>query len=410
MKVAIMGGSFNPVHIGHLIIADTVISNLDYDRVICVPAFVSPFKTDAGVENPHDRLDMLVSSIAGDPRLTVDDCELRRKGVSYTIDTVSDIIRRYCPDGKPGLIIGDDLAFDFMQWYKSAEILKRAEVIIAQRLHPIGTGMPPFPFPHKRLDNEIANVSSSMVRERIARGKSWRYLVPDGARLVIEDKQLYRPLSGGLEQPEKIKKLKKTSAFLSRLVYMENEVRALVSPSRFLHSRNTALLCYDLCAHYRLDPMKGYLAGIVHDICKSFPEKELLRLAKQDSLTEKDGAEIIKMERKNTSLLHASAGAALLKERYHIQDEDVLEAVRCHTMGRETMGHLAKIVFMADKIEVSRPEVKPSLRELCVRPLVSLDELFTAVLDETVIFLRSKKQDIFEETLRLLDSMSGKST
>ncbi|MDR2193723.1 MAG: nicotinate (nicotinamide) nucleotide adenylyltransferase [Treponema sp.] len=400
MRIAIFGGSFNPVHIGHLIIADAVLSHFEYDRVICVPSFISPFKPDLGVENYQDRLDMLASSIAGDPRLTVDDCELRRKGVSYTIDTMSDIVRRYCPDGKLGLIIGDDLAGDFMRWYKSDEILEKADIIIAQRLYPIKRDMPQLSFPHTTLDNEIIGISSSMVRERIERGKSWRYLVPAGARIVIENKQLYKPLSSCLE---------KTSVSFSYIVYMENEVRTLVSPSRFLHSRNTALLCYDLCAHYGLDPMKGYFAGIVHDICKSFHEEELLRLAEQDSLAENDGKEITKIERKKTSLLHARAGAALLKERYHLQDKDVLEAVRCHTVGRETMGPLAKIVFIADKIEVSRPEVKPFFRELCARPSMSLDELFIAVLNETIIFLMSKNQDISEGTLRLLGSMSRKS-
>ncbi|MDR0557073.1 MAG: nicotinate (nicotinamide) nucleotide adenylyltransferase [Treponema sp.] len=405
MRLAILGGSFNPVHIGHLALADAVISTLHYDRVIFVPAFVSPFKPDANVENPQDRLDMLVSSIAGDPRLTVDDCELRRKGVSYTINTVDDIIRRYYPDGKPGLVIGDDLARDFTRWYKSDEILERADVIIVRRLYREGMDAPVFPFPHTALDNEIMDISSSTIRERIARDKNWRYLTPAGARSVIEDRRLYKPLdkplSGGLEKPEVAERAKKNAPF-SQIVYMEQEARALVSPSRFLHSRNTALLCYDLCVRYGLDPLKGYLAGIVHDICKSFPEEELVRLARTD------GEGMTKMERKKPSLLHARAGAALLKERYRVQDEAVLEAVRCHTMGRENMGPLAKIVFMADKIEVSRPEVKPSLRELCARPSVSLDELFAVALEETVIFLMSKEQDVSERTLHLLASMSGK--
>ncbi|MDR1073738.1 MAG: nicotinate (nicotinamide) nucleotide adenylyltransferase [Treponema sp.] len=404
MRIAILGGSFNPVHIGHLALADAVISTLRYDRMIFVPAFVSPFKPDASVENPQDRLDMLVSSIAGDPRLTVDDCELRRKGVSYTISTVVDIIRRYCPDGKPGLIIGDDLARDFARWYKSDEILEKADVIIARRMYREERNAPVFPFPHTTLGNEIMDISSSNMRERIAQDKNWRYLTPAGARSVIEDRRLYkpRPLYGGLEEAETAETMKKHAPF-SQIVYMENEVRTLANPPRFLHSRNTALLCYDLCARYRLDPLKGYLAGIVHDICKSFPEEELVRLAR------KDGEEMTKMERKKTSLLHARAGAMLLKERYHIQDEAVLEAVRCHTTGKENMGPLAKIVFMADKVEVSRPEVKPSLRELCVRPSLSLDELFAVVLEETVTFLMSKEQDISEGTLRLLASMSGKS-
>ncbi|MDR2783676.1 MAG: nicotinate (nicotinamide) nucleotide adenylyltransferase [Treponema sp.] len=401
MRVAILGGSFNPVHIGHLALADAVISTLRYDRVIFVPAFVSPFKPDADIENSQDRLDMLVLSIAGDPRLTVDDCELRRKGVSYTSSTVGDIIGRYCPDGKPGLVIGDDLAPDFTQWYKSDEILEKADVIIAGRIYKEGMDAPVFPFPHTALDNGIMDISSSNVRERIAQDKNWRYLIPAGARSVIEDRRLYKPRSGGLEEPEAMKK--NVSMPFSQIVYMENEVRTLVSPSRFLHSRNTALLCYDLCVRYGLDPLKGYLAGIVHDICKSFPEEELFRLAR------KDGEELTKMERKKTSLLHARAGAALLKERYHIQDEAILEAVRCHTTGKENMGPLAKIVFMADKVEVSRPEVKPSLRELCARPSLSLDELFAVALEEIVAFLMVKEQDISEGTLRLLASMSRKS-
>jgi nicotinate-nucleotide adenylyltransferase len=416
MRIAILGGSFNPVHIGHLALADAVISTLRYDRVIFVPAFVSPFKPDADAENPQDRLDMLVSSIAGDPRLTVDDCELRREGVSYTISTAVDIIRRYCPDGKPGLIIGDDLARDFTQWYKSDEILEKADVIIARRIYREGMDALVFPFPHTALDNEIMDISSSNVRERIAQDKNWRYLTTAGARAIIEDRGLYKPrskpLSGGLEEPEAVETMKRNApthasarapVSFSQIVYMENEVRTLVSPSRFLHSRNTALLCYDLCARYGLEPLKGYLAGIVHDICKSFPEEELFRLAR------KDGEEMTKMERKKTSLLHARAGATLLKERYSIQDEAVLEAVRCHTTGRENMCPLAKIVFMADKIEVSRPEVKLSLRELCARPSLSLDELFAVVLEETVTFLMSKEQDVSEGTLRLLASMSRKS-
>ncbi|MDR0707132.1 MAG: nicotinate (nicotinamide) nucleotide adenylyltransferase [Treponema sp.] len=409
MRVAILGGSFNPVHIGHLALADAVISTLEYDRVIFVPAFISPFKPDADAENPQDRLDMLVSSIAGDPRLTVDDCELRRKGVSYTISTVADIIRRYCPDGKPGLVIGDDLARDFTQWYKSDEILEKADIIIARRIYRERMDAPVFLFPHAALDNEIMDISSSNMRERIAQDKNWRYLTPAGARTIIEDRRLYKPLSGGLEELEAMKKNASTRSFaptvapFSQIVYMENEVRRLVSPSRFLHSRNTALLCYDLCVRYGLDPLKGYLAGVVHDICKSFPKEELFRLAR------KDGEEMTKMERKKPSLLHARAGAALLKERYSIQDEAVLEAVHCHTTGKENMGPLAKIVFMADKIEVSRPEVKPSLRELCVRPRIGLDELFAVVLEETVTFLMAKEQDISEGTFRLLDSMIRKS-
>jgi len=82
MKLAILGGSFNPIHLGHLFLADAILSELHYDRVALVPAYRSPFKLAAvGMEdNARDRLEMIAASIAGDPRLTVDDCEIRGKG------------------------------------------------------------------------------------------------------------------------------------------------------------------------------------------------------------------------------------------------------------------------------------------------------------------------------------------
>ena len=116
MKLAVLGGSFNPVHVGHLFLADAALAGLDYDRVILVPAFQSPFKIGAEGASPQDRMDMLAASIAGDPRLTIDDCEIRRQGVSFTIDTLTDIIARYKPEGKIGLILGDDLVSAFDKW------------------------------------------------------------------------------------------------------------------------------------------------------------------------------------------------------------------------------------------------------------------------------------------------------
>jgi nicotinate-nucleotide adenylyltransferase len=388
-KLAVLGGSFNPVHLGHLAVADAVLTNLDYDRVIFVPAFESPFKQGAEGGSPHDRFDMLLSSIGADTHLTLDDCEIRRKGVSYTIDTIADIRRRYCPDGKIGLVIGDDLAPDFLTWKDSAAILEQSDVIIAHRLS-VQIGV--LPYPYRTINNDIVAVSSALIRERIRNGSGWRHIVPYGVARIIEERELYGYA---------------TADWYREIVRMEEAVRPLLSSARFLHSRNTALLSYDLCAAFGIDPRKGYLTGLVHDICKSFPDGELLSLAK------KDGCIISKLERKKTSLLHARAGAVLLKERFDIQDEAVLEAVRFHTTGRENMGMLAKIVFVADKIEVSRPGMNPAIREYCRDVLQhgsGFDTLFSMVLGDTVDFLRSNEEDISASTLRLLGSMRKRGT
>ncbi|MDR1098873.1 MAG: nicotinate (nicotinamide) nucleotide adenylyltransferase [Treponema sp.] len=423
MRYAILGGSFNPIHLGHLFLADTVLSGLNYDRVILIPAFQSPFKPGAlDVVSARDRLDMLAASVAGDPRLTIDDCEIRREGVSYTIDTLEYVIRRYLPEGKPGLIMGDDLAADFPRWRQSAEITEQADLIIARRLF---SGEHSYPYPCRQIKNETMTISSAMVREYIAVDKGWRYLVPAGARSIIEDRGLYGLGNGaagasadGSPPADEAGKAAVTEAAAPAegisqelLVRLENTARESLSPGRFLHSRNTALLAWDLCRRFGMDPRSGYLAGITHDLGKPLDEKTLLELAGRD------GGEITRLERKKPSLLHGRAAAVLLRERFGIHNKDILEAVAWHTEGSADMGPLGKALYIADKIEVSREGVEPELREAGLagtgplaggEPGEALDRLFAAALNETVSFLKSKKMDLSEETLRLLEKMKGK--
>ncbi|MDR2618860.1 MAG: nicotinate (nicotinamide) nucleotide adenylyltransferase [Treponema sp.] len=407
MRVAILGGSFNPVHVGHLFLADGVLSGLGYDRIVLIPAFQSPFKIGASGASPRDRLDMLAASIAGDPRLTIDDCEIRREGVSYTIDTIAGIRTRYGLKGKPGLILGDDLAPAFSRWRKADEIARQADIIIARRLFnppnqgdsaPSGEGLPKgkdpdFPFPYTGLNNEVINVSSRLVREKILQGENWRYLVPAGARFIIEDRNLYR--TGNKDKAEDSKA--SPGITWETAVLLENASREALSLSRFLHSRNTALLAWDLCVKYRLDPLAGYLAGMTHDICKPMDNGELLRLAR------KDGGTITRLEQEKPALLHGRAAAVLLEKKYGITNSEILEAVRYHVAASRDMGALAKVVYIADKIEVSRDWVNPALRDLS--GTADLDRLFETVLEHTVACLRDQRKEVSRETLRLLAAL-----
>jgi len=401
MRYAILGGSFNPVHIGHLFLADAALARFGYDRVILVPAFQSPFKDSPQGSSPKDRLDMLFSSIAGDPRLTVDDCELSREGLSYTIDTVKNIISRYEIEGKPGLIIGDDLASTFSDWKGPEEIARLTDIIIARRLDS-DTELAAFPFPHKTLDNELINVASARIRKKISAGEAWRYLVPPGARCIIEDRGLYGLLEafdrGKAE--EVLKNLKENSISSETIACIENEARACLDHERFIHSRNTGLLSWDLCSRFALDPQKGYLAGIAHDVCKSLKDSELIRLARQD------GSGISKLEQKKPGLLHARAAAVYLHRKFGIKDKDILEAIRYHTTGIRDMGPIAKVVYIADKIEMSRTGVDPVLRKMSQES--DLDTLFTEVLSDTVTYLKSRNMDISYGTIRLLSAMRKK--
>jgi nicotinate-nucleotide adenylyltransferase len=395
VRIAILGGSFNPVHTGHLYLADTVLARLGYHRIILIPAFQSPFKPDAETASPTDRLDMLAASITGDPRLTIDDCEIRREGVSYTVDTIADICRRYHPEGKPGLILGDDLADTFHHWRNAGTIVEQTGIIIARRLFGNPGQKPDFPFPHTELDNEVMNVSSRLLRKMILRGENWRYLVPAGARDIIESRRLYGLGEDRIGMPG----VSETKIELETLLEVENAARKMLSPSRFLHSRNTALMARDLCLRFNLDPRKGYLAGIAHDMCKS------MGLGEIEALALFDGGSMTKLEKAKPSLLHGRAAAALLKRQFGIYHKDVLDAVRYHTTAGGG-GDLARVVYVADKIEASREDVNEKLREMSGS--ADLNTLFTAALDTTVAYLRSQKMDISSGTLRLLAAMHKK--
>jgi nicotinate-nucleotide adenylyltransferase len=412
VKLAILGGSFNPVHLGHLYLAESALK-MGYDRLVLVPAYNSPFKPGVRDAAPQDRLDMLAASAPADPCFAVDDCEIRREGVSYTIDTIIDIIGRYCPEGKPGLILGDDLAEGFTGWRDYGKIISLADIIIARRLSskPVS-----FPYPCRQLDNAILDISSGDIRSRIRDGKSWRYLIPEGARFIIEDRGLYSYKQGGAEPAgpaagpaagaRKNSAPQAKTAARAEIARIENAVRSLVSPSRFLHSRAVAALAWELCARFGQDPDRGYLAGIAHDIAKSMGENELKKFAK------KDGKPLSALERKKPSLLHSRAGASLLRECFGITDMEVLAAVRDHTAGSPSMGPLEKIVYIADKIEPTRKNDQPrgggagqggggESRE-------SLDDLFASVVKDTVAYLRSRKLDLSEDTRGLLEAMEKK--
>jgi len=187
VKTAIFGGTFNPVHIGHLVIAEEVLAQTDCDRILFIPAYNPPHKSidDPG---PALRLEMLEKSVQGNPRFSVSDCEIRRSGVSYSIDTIRYLVGNGLVEAKPSLIMGDDLIAGFDGWKEADAILRESSLIVVHRLSDTRL---PVNHPHRYIDNAIFPVSSTIVREKIAQKKAWRYLVPEAARKIIEEHGLY---------------------------------------------------------------------------------------------------------------------------------------------------------------------------------------------------------------------------
>ena len=185
MRVLVFGGSFNPVHWGHLILAEEVGEEFGYDRVLFVPALRSPFKEGRDDPGPSHRLAMLRLACADNPRFFVDDRELRRPEPSWTIDTIRSLREEPDIENPPGLLVGDDLLAGFADWHESECLEREAKIIVARRSGIEG------PQRFLRASNRLVALSSSEIRERLAAGKSTRYLLPDPVFGYIREKGLY---------------------------------------------------------------------------------------------------------------------------------------------------------------------------------------------------------------------------
>jgi len=190
MRLAVLGGSFNPVHNGHLSLAKDVHEILGYDRILFVPANDPPHKILAAGATAADRLEMLNLALAGLDYVAVEDCEIVRGGVSYTIETVEWLERKYANriEGKIGLIIGQDLAAGYASWREAGRLADKVGIILAGRPGSVCGG---FPYPFTPLENALVDVSSSGIREAVRTHGPIGHLVPGVVCGYIEKHTLY---------------------------------------------------------------------------------------------------------------------------------------------------------------------------------------------------------------------------
>lgn len=187
MRLLILGGTFNPIHVGHLMLAEEVAREFGYDRVALVPSSLPPHKRPEGDPGPEARLEMTRAAVEGSGAFIVDGCEIERGGTSYTVDTLEHIVATYPLDGRPALVIGDDLVAGFESWRDPDGICRLADLIVARRLG----GREPLGRPHRLASNMILPVSSTDIRARIASGRPWTWLVPEPAVRYILRNGLY---------------------------------------------------------------------------------------------------------------------------------------------------------------------------------------------------------------------------
>ena len=200
MRLGVFGGTFDPIHIGHLILAEHCRDACRLDRVLIVPAGQPPHKSGRRITPAKLRREMVELAIAGHAAFGVSTIELDRDGPSYSADTLAELARQH-PDAELFFLIGADSLLDLPNWYQPSRVLSLATLVVATRPGSVLPDLAPVhsELEHDRLDAghrqivEIpaVHISSGALRERVAAGQTIRYLVPRAVECFIETHKLY---------------------------------------------------------------------------------------------------------------------------------------------------------------------------------------------------------------------------
>lgn len=330
MRIGIYGGAFNPVHKGHLKLAEEVKTKANLDNIIIMPSGVSPHKSSNSLVESAHRLEMCSLAFEGEDYI-ISDLEIRREGKSYTVDTVTELKKIY-PDDELYLIMGSDMLLCFHKWYRYEDILSMVTICATTRQGDISLDELKA---YSRdvlgketliIDFEPFECSSTKVRDALASGDDATNLLPEKVHSYIIEKGLYTDEYTGA------RKLLK-----SRL-----------DEYRYIHSLGVADSARELAKIYGADEEKAYFAGLLHDVAKNMPKDEQLQLM------EKGGIVLSETEKNNPALWHAMAGECYLRLHMGITDPEILGSVRYHTTGKAGMTLLEKIIYVADYISAER--------------------------------------------------------
>ncbi|MCL2493169.1 MAG: nicotinate-nucleotide adenylyltransferase [Clostridiales bacterium] len=343
-RIGVLGGSFDPIHIGHLILAENACGQAGLSRVLFMPVHIQPFKQSVHVSPDDERLQMLRFAIMDNPRFGVTTVELDRGGVSYTIDSLR-VIRDNAACDRIAFILGTDMFLMIEKWYKADELLREFDLVVgvrpgyrhdeaqalAQKLREAHGARIAF------IGNPPVDLSSTQIRERIAAGESIRYLAPENVRRYLL-------------------------------------VQAQEDGERFAHTKRVIELAAQMARRFgsESDVLRAMLAALLHDLRKDAS----------------GGAD--------NNIRHGALAAEAAQKDFGVTDPDVLNAIRYHTTGRGGMSLLEKVIFLADTVEPGRAyDGIERLRTLC---LEDLDRGAYTVLTELREYLRQKGYTVTKDT------------
>lgn len=320
MKVALIGGSFDPIHKGHIQVAKHVLKNSDAEEIWLIPSKDTPLKERKQSAFSH-RFNMC--KLAAKPYRNIHVCAIENEfqGKSYTIQTVKALKNRY-PEHEFSWIIGTDQLKQLDKWKDIDELLKLVKMIVVDR--DIEEVVSTYPVEYLRMP--LYKISSTEIRN----GKQM-YELDDAVRNYIGKHHLY----------------------------LNDIVPLYMSDKRWQHSLRVANLCKRMAKAHHLDEEKAYRMGMYHDICKQTPyeeAKQMIDLHFPQYITQAP------------AIWHGYLGAYVLQHKFHVRDKDILQAVYHHVLGN-SFNPYAMILFCADKLEEGRGYDSSKEIQMCLNDL-----------------------------------------
>jgi nicotinate-nucleotide adenylyltransferase len=373
-KVGILGGTFDPIHNGHISLAKAALKQLKLDEVLFMTGGMPPHKNNSNITPASMRHEMTSLALENENGLVPFDYEVNKKTYSYTAKTLKELTRLY-PDRKIYFIIGEDSLRDILTWYKPQEIVKlcvlavyprgrKSELkqLVERMKSQLGGDI-------RTIDAPLYNISSTDIRRRVFEGKEIDKLVPAAVEKYIKDNGLYK-----MNDEQRKEKLKES-----------------LSNERYIHTQGVCSEAVKMAEKFGADKEKAYTSALLHDCAKCLDKKE------EERLIIKYDVELDEMTKQCHPIVHAPLGAAVAQHEYGITDSEILNAIRFHTTAHPKMSLLEKIVFLADMIEPSRSY--GGVDELRKLAETDIDAAFKEGLRQTLAHNLNKGAIIHTDTL-----------
>ncbi len=368
MRLGVLGGSFNPIHFGHIAIAQAAMAEAGLSQILLMVAADPPHKQVAGGVKPEIRLEMARLAEQAYPALKACSLELDRQGKSYTVETAEALHALY-PDREICWLIGGDMLLTLETWHDPQRLLESLHFLVAGR--PDSPGLEQMAQRLRErygaritlLQAQGPDISSSQIRKKVMAGLPIEADTCDAVVQYIYEQGLYLP-------PE--------------VVRVVARLREELDAKRFRHTMGVARAAALLAQAYGVDPGQARLAALLHDCAKGNTQ----------ALAETYGADVEDMA---PPIRHAPVGAMHAKAAYGVEDPAVLQAIARHTVCGPSMTALDKVIYLADKIEPGRTYGSvAAIRKAAER---SLDEGMLACINQTAAYLKKQGEALHPATL-----------